>query len=67
MIRGNFYETEDAEQRKYTLNEEKEAIVYAGTIRFICSELSIEQVNGKDYFCVSEEQHLDILDALEGF
>lgn len=67
MIRGNFYAAQDVDQRTYALNQEKEAFVYAATIRFICCDLAIKQVNGKDVFCVSEEQHLDILDALEGF
>ena len=67
VICGNFYEAESVAQRVYTLNEEKNAIVYAATIRFICSDFVIKQINGKDCFQILEDQHLDILDALEGF
>ena len=67
VVRGSFYLAEDNAQRAYTLDEEKEAIVYAATIRFICSDFAIKHINGKDCSFVSEEQHLDILDALQGF
>ena len=67
VVRGSFYLAEDYAQRAYTLDEEKEAIVYAATIRFICSDFAIKRINGKDCSCISEEQHLDILDSLQGF
>lgn len=64
---GSFHLAEDYVQRAYTLDKENEGIVYVTTIRFICSDFAIKHVNGKDCSCVSEEQHLDILDALQGF
>lgn len=67
MIRGKFYAAVDVDERAYNLNEEKEAFVSAATIQYICCDLAIKQVRGKDIFDVSEEQHLNILDALEGF
>ena len=67
VVRGSFYLAEDYAQRAYTFDEEKEAIVYAATICFICSDFAIKHINGKDCSCISEEQHLDLLDALQGF
>lgn len=67
VVCGSFHLAEDYVQRAYTLDEENEGIVYVATIRFICSDFAIKHVNGKDCSCVSEEQHLDILDALQGF
>lgn len=67
MVRGSFYLAEDYAQRAYTLDEENEGIVYAATIRFICLDFAIKHINGKDWSCVSIEQHLDILDTLQGF
>ena len=67
VVCGSFYLAEDYVQRAYTLDEENEGIVYVATIRFICSDFAIKHVNGKDCSCVSEEQHLDILDTWQGF
>ena len=61
VVRGFFYLAEDYAQPAYTLDEEKEAIVYAATIRFICSDFAIKHINGKDCSCISEEQHLPYL------
>ena len=67
VISGYFYLVSDHAQGSYTLNEGKEAIiVYAATICFICSDFAIKQINSKDGFYISEKQHLDILDGLQG-
>ena len=59
---GYFYPAKDHAQGAYTLNEEKEAIAYAATICFSCSDFAIKQINGKDEFYISEKRHLDILE-----
>ena len=44
------------------------AIVYAATARFICLDLErIQTTQGKELFSLPEHQHLDILEALNGF
>ena len=43
-------------------------IVYAATARFICSDLArIQTTQGKELFSLPEHQHLNILEALNGF
>lgn len=66
-VMGYFYPAKDHAQGAYTLNEEKEAIAYAATICFSCSDFAIKQINGKDEFYISEKHHLDILDAIKAF
>ena len=44
----------------------KEALVYVATVWFICSDLNPQIVNGK-VFSLSEQEYLDILDALDRF
>ena len=68
VLRGHFYVKETVRQHVYQLITNKVAIVYAATARFICSDLdSIQTAQGKELFSLSEHQHLDILDALNGF
>ena len=68
VIYGYFCLASDHAKGPYTLNEGKEAIiVYAATICFISSDFAIKQINSKDGFYISEKQHLDILDGLQGF
>ena len=68
VFRGYFYLLHQRQQfgRMYKLDTDKEAMVYAASIRFLCPELPLDE----DYpgtFHVSEELHLDILSALKGF
>lgn len=69
VLRGNFYEKEETVgQHIYQLVTGKVAIVYAATARFICSDLErIQTTQGKELFSLPEHQHLDILEALNGF
>lgn len=67
VIRGHFYLLEDRVRCTYTLNKDKEALVYAATVRYICRDLSIQHINGKDFYRLLESQHLNISDALKGF
>lgn len=68
ILRGHFYVKETAGQHVFQLVTTKVAIVYAATARFICSELeTIQTTQGKKLFSLPEQQHLDILEALNGF
>ena len=69
ILRGNFYVKEETVgQHIYQLVTGKVAIVYAATARFICSDLArIQTTQGKELFSLPEHQHLDILEALNGF
>ena len=44
----------------------KKALIYVATVWFICSDLCPQIVNGK-VFSLSEQEYLDILDALDRF
>ena len=48
---------------KYKKNVQKQAIVYAATIRYICPELN----ENEHIYDIPEELHLDILESLNGF
>ena len=69
VLRGNFYVKEETVgQHIYQLVTGKVAIVYSATARFICSDLErIQTTQGKELFSLPEHQHLDILEALNGF
>ena len=68
VLRGHFYVKETAGQHVFQLVTTKVAIIYAATARFICSELeTIQTAQGKKLFSLPEQQHLDILEALNGF
>ena len=49
----------------YQLNLEKQAAVYAATMRFICPELSVSDIHAT--LLVYEALHMDILESLHGF
>ena len=44
----------------------KKALIYVATVWLICSDLCPKIVNGK-VFSLSEQEYLDILDALDRF
>ena len=44
----------------------KKALIDVATVWFICSDLCPQIVNGK-IFSLSEQEYLDILDALDTF
>ena len=68
VLRGHFYVKEAVGQHVYQLVTEEVAIVYAATARFICSDLErIQTAEWKELFSLPEHQHLDILEALNGF
>ena len=68
VLRGHFYVKEAVGQHVYRLVTDKVAVVYAATARFICSDLErIETAQGNELFSLPEHQHLDILEALNGF
>ena len=68
VLRGHFYVKEAVGQHVYQLVTDKVAIVYAATARFICSDLErIQTAECKELFSLPEHQHLDILEALNGF
>ena len=52
----------------YQLATDKVVVVYTATARFICSVLErIQTAQGKELFSLPEHQHLEILEALNGF
>lgn len=68
VLTGHFYVREAFGQHIFQLVSNKKAIVYAATARFICSELQvIASEDGKELYSLPEHQHLDILEALDGF
>lgn len=69
IFRGYFYVRETDDNMVYFLDEREVALVHAATIRFICAHLQAltEHSEGRLLFKVSEQQHLDILESLNGF
>ena len=57
MIRGS--------SRQFQIDVKRNAIVYAATVRFICSELC--SLSDQTELVLSKKEHLDILNSLEGF
>ena len=51
----------------FKLIADKTAYVYSSTVCFICSDLQELTENRVKLFMVSEAEHLDILESLDGF
>lgn len=67
VIKGNFLVKSgscDHSSQAYRLIEDRIAVVYAATVRFICQDLEMS-VNG-DYV-IDQKQHEEILGSLDGF
>ena len=69
IFRGHFYIREQEDTTIYWLDQSKEALVYAATVRFICGPFDtvIDGSEGRLSFKVPQQQHLDILESLNGF
>ena len=67
VVKGHFYITADNGKRLYNLNDKKEAIFYAATVRFISSDLITQNSNRKVFYLLPKQEHLDIVDALDRF
>ena len=69
IFQGHFYIREQEGTMIYWLDQSKEALVYAATVRFICGPFNtvIDGIEGRLSFKVPEQQHLDILESLNGF
>jgi len=49
----------------YTLDTKREAIVYAGTVRAICTDLSVKNKNrNKPVYKLSMQQHEEIMGSM---
>ena len=69
IFQGHFYIHEQEDIMIYWLDQSKEALVYAATVRFICGPFNtvIDRSEGRLSFKVPEQRHLDILESLNGF
>lgn len=63
VLRGRFLQRVDNSEKLYEVIEDKETLVYASTVRFICQEL--QEVGTR--YKVDVKQHEEILGSLNGF
>ena len=66
VFRGYFYVRHHHNVLEFTLDNNREAIVFSETVRYICTGLQqhYDQCEDVDVFRLNEQEHLDILDCL---
>ena len=64
ILCGHFLLPKRGSSRNYKMDSARKAIVYAATAAFVCTDL---QCLRDETIVLSEQEHLDILQSLEGF
>ena len=64
ILCGHFLLPKRGSSRNYKMDSAQKAIVYAATAAFVCTDL---QCLRDETIVLSEQEHLDILQSLEGF
>ena len=62
VLKGHFFLRENLQDMTYTLDTKRLAVVYAGTVHAICTDLSVKKKNrNKPIYKLSMQQHEEII------
>lgn len=65
VLKGHFFLRENLQDMTNTLDTKRLAVVYAGTVRAICTDLSVKKKNrNKPIYKLSMQQHEEIIGSM---